>query len=297
MRIESVTLSGFRCFGSDPITVPISSEITAVVGPNAAGKTALLHALSKLFGVSRAQRTVQRSDFHLGADDDPEDREPKDMFIDVLIGLPELADGTATPETIAPSFHFTDARAFMDALSFAKAGPVVRSAIEFMILTSARPGNIRFMEWSDVFTEEAVWQVPGEKMKMDESHPVPLPPRATEILRAMKAFRSPGANRVFPGDKPQRPMFENTLCKAIRDMGYEATAHGFRSTFKDWSRAAHYPDVLSEFQLAHVDENETRKAYGRDGQLALRREMMEHWANTLAGHVPMPKHEQVPMAA
>lgn len=105
MLIESITLSGFRCFGTDPITVPVSAEITTVVGPNAAGKTALLHALSKMFGVSRAQRTVQRSDFHLGAKDDPEDRETKDMFIDVLIGLPELADGTATPETIAPSFR------------------------------------------------------------------------------------------------------------------------------------------------------------------------------------------------
>ena len=105
MRLESVTLSGFRCFGHDPITVPMSPEITAVVGPNAAGKTALLHGLSKLFGVSRAQRTVQRSDFHLGAEDDPDDREPKDLFIDVQIGLPELADGTATPETIAPSFR------------------------------------------------------------------------------------------------------------------------------------------------------------------------------------------------
>jgi putative ATP-dependent endonuclease of OLD family len=105
VRLESVTLSGFRCFGPDPITVPIASEITAVVGPNAAGKTALLHGLSKLFGVSRAQRTVQRSDFHVGAEDDIDDREPKDLFIDVLIGLPELADGTATPETIAPSFR------------------------------------------------------------------------------------------------------------------------------------------------------------------------------------------------
>lgn len=105
MRLETVTLSGFRCFGPDPIAVPIASEITAVVGPNAAGKTALLHGLSKLFGVSRAQRTVQRSDFHVGADDDIDDREPKELFIDVLIGLPELADGTATPETIAPSFR------------------------------------------------------------------------------------------------------------------------------------------------------------------------------------------------
>lgn len=105
MRLESVTLSGFRCFGPDPIIVPIASEITAVVGPNAAGKTALLHGLSKLFGVSRAQRTVQRSDFHVGADDDIDDREPKELFIDVLIGLPELVDGTATAETIAPSFR------------------------------------------------------------------------------------------------------------------------------------------------------------------------------------------------
>lgn len=55
--------------------------------------------------MSRAQRTVLRSDFHFGVDDDPDDREPKDLFIDVLIGLPELADGTATPETIAPSFR------------------------------------------------------------------------------------------------------------------------------------------------------------------------------------------------
>jgi putative ATP-dependent endonuclease of OLD family len=105
VRLETVTLSGFRCFGPNPIAVPIASEITAVVGPNAAGKTALLHGLSKLFGVSRAQRTVLRSDFHVGADDDIDDREPKDLFIDVLIGLPELADGTATPETIAPSFR------------------------------------------------------------------------------------------------------------------------------------------------------------------------------------------------
>lgn len=105
MRIESVTLSGFRCFGPDPISVLISSEITAIVGPNAAGKTALLHALSKLFGVTRTQRTVQRTDFHLGSGDHPDDRNPKDLCIDVLIGLPELTNGTATPETIAPSFR------------------------------------------------------------------------------------------------------------------------------------------------------------------------------------------------
>lgn len=105
MRIESVTLSGFRCFGTDPITVSLSAEITTLVGSNAAGKTALLHALAKMFGISRAHRKIDRSDFHLAPGADPDDRAPKNLLIDVLISLPELVDGTATPETVAPSFR------------------------------------------------------------------------------------------------------------------------------------------------------------------------------------------------
>ncbi|WP_233998154.1 ATP-dependent endonuclease [Erythrobacter sp. QSSC1-22B] len=118
-----MTVSGFRCFGPDAVVVAIASEITAVVGPNAAGKTALLQALAKLFGVSRAQRTVQRSDFHVGADDDPDDREGKELFIDVVIGLPELEDGTATAETVAPSFRHMQ-------IERAGAAPVCRMRLE-----------------------------------------------------------------------------------------------------------------------------------------------------------------------
>ena len=105
MRLESVTLSGFRCFGADPVTVPLSAEITAMVGANAAGKTALLQALAKLFGISRAQRTINRSDFHLAAGADPDNRDPKHLVIDVLVALPELGDGTATSESVAPTFR------------------------------------------------------------------------------------------------------------------------------------------------------------------------------------------------
>ena len=105
MRLESVTLSGFRCFGPHPVSVALSKDIVAVVGPNAAGKTALLQALAKLFGVTRAQRTVLRSDFHVGAEEDPNERQSKRLIIDALIAFPELVDGSATPETIAPSFR------------------------------------------------------------------------------------------------------------------------------------------------------------------------------------------------
>jgi len=64
MRIESVTISGFRSFGAKPVAVAFAGDVTAVIGPNASGKTALLQAIGKLFGVTRAQRTINRSDFH-----------------------------------------------------------------------------------------------------------------------------------------------------------------------------------------------------------------------------------------
>ena len=105
MYLKKISIAGFRCFGKTPVECNLSKGLTAVVGPNASGKTALLHALSKLFGVSRAQRTLHRSDFHLPPTVDPEDRSQRKLFIDVLIEFPELVEGDATPETIAPSFR------------------------------------------------------------------------------------------------------------------------------------------------------------------------------------------------
>nr|WP_187699664.1 AAA family ATPase [Pseudomonas fragi] len=105
VRIESITVSGFRCFGPNEIVISISDEVTTIVGPNAAGKTALLQAMSKLFGVTRTQRTILLSDFHLGPKEDPESRDSKELYIEALIAFPELLDGSATVETIAPSFR------------------------------------------------------------------------------------------------------------------------------------------------------------------------------------------------
>ena len=105
MLIESVKVSGFRSFGQTPCQAVLAPGITAVVGPNGAGKTAFLQALAKVFGVSRAQRTILRSDFHVAPGEDPESRDRKDLFVDVLVALPELLGGAATPETVAPIFR------------------------------------------------------------------------------------------------------------------------------------------------------------------------------------------------
>ena len=105
MHIESVSIQGFRCFGPDPMKVELSAEVTGVVGANASGKTALLMALARMFGVSRAQRTVVRSDFHTPVGADPEDVSRKDLSIEVVLALPELGAGDATAETVAPTFR------------------------------------------------------------------------------------------------------------------------------------------------------------------------------------------------
>jgi putative ATP-dependent endonuclease of the OLD family len=105
MRIQSVTISGFCCFGPEPQKIEITGDLTAIVGPNASGKTAMLQALCRLYGVTRAQRTVRRSDFHLPPGVPPDDRTKRTMFVDVIISLPELAKGSATAKTVAPAFR------------------------------------------------------------------------------------------------------------------------------------------------------------------------------------------------
>ena len=179
MRLESVTLSGFRCFGNDPITVTLSAEITAVIGPNASGKTALLQALTKLFGINRAQRTINRSDFHVAADADPDDRNPKELVIDVLVAFPELADGTATPESVAPTFrHIVIARE--------KRPPVCRFRLE------ARWENDGTVEGE--VSQEICWvDTLDETPEENDKHPVSAADRGLIQLYYTPANRDAGA--------------------------------------------------------------------------------------------------------
>lgn len=101
MKIESITTANFRCFGADPVAVSLEQGITALVGNNGAGKTALLIALSRMFGVTNSQRNVLRRDFHL-APDQNELTSGAALSIDVVLAFPELAeqgnDAPAVPD-------------------------------------------------------------------------------------------------------------------------------------------------------------------------------------------------------
>jgi len=105
MKIESITLRNFRCFGDQPTTIDLSNEVTALIGSNGSGKTALLMALCRLFGTPQDQRTICRSDFHIPFGTLPDDVSPRSLSIEVILGFPELENGGQNRRAIPPTFN------------------------------------------------------------------------------------------------------------------------------------------------------------------------------------------------
>lgn len=159
---------------------------------------------------------------------------------------------------------------------------VGKQALEFLILTAARSGEVRGMTWSEVDLDSAVWTVPALRMKAKTLHRVPLTRRAIEILKDRWAYRD-DTGLVFASRK-NTPLSDMTLTKILRDANTPsdvahrvATAHGFRSTFRDWASENGYPRDLAERALAHTIRNAAEAAYHRTDLLEQRRKMMEEW--------------------
>ena len=182
-----------------------------------------------------------------------------------------------------PALRAADVPGFIRTLAHSPASPTVRVALEILLLTASRPGNVRQMRWKDVKLSEAIWTRPAEHMKSGKEHRVPLSTRAVDLLCHMAPATQAEEDRlVFPGSSGGM-LSENTLNKAVRTLGFDATSHGFRTSFKEWSLSAAWPDHLSEAQLAHADTNKSRAAYAREDLLEERRPMMEAWAAFIGG--------------
>lgn len=155
---------------------------------------------------------------------------------------------------------------------------VGRVALEALILTAARSGEIRGATWDEVDLKAGLWSVPAERMKMGRPHQVPLAPETIETFRRAEAFRAPCTNLVFPGQQLKRPLSDMTLTKALRDFGLEVTVHGFRSAFRDWvAEETNYPGEVAEAALAHTVANKVEAAYRRTDYLEKRRALMREW--------------------
>ena len=159
-----------------------------------------------------------------------------------------------------------------------------RLALELAILTATRSGEVRLAQWSEFDLDKREWRIPAERMKAGREHVVPLSERVLTLIERMKAYKQSGCDLVFPGQKRGQPLSDMTLTKALRDMGKDITAHGFRSTFRDWvAEQTNWSADLAEAALAHVVSDKTVAAYQRGTMLEKRRELMAAWAQYCEG--------------
>jgi len=156
---------------------------------------------------------------------------------------------------------------------------VGRLALEALILTAARSGEIRFARWREIDLENGLWSIPAERMKMNRAHVVPLSPEAIDLFQRAVKFRAPATDLVFPGQKLKKPLSDMSLLKILRDMDLDVTVHGFRSAFRDWvAEQTNYPGEVAEAALAHSVPNKVEAAYRRTDFLAKRRGLMRDWS-------------------
>lgn len=174
-----------------------------------------------------------------------------------------------------PALPYAEMPAFLIKL---RARPALAArALEFLILTAARSGEVRGMTWGEVDLDAALWTVPRERMKAKRAHRVPLSTAALDLLRALPSGE-PSAI-VFP-HASGGPLSDMVLLMLLRRIGQpDLTAHGFRSSFRDWAaEETDHPREVIEAALAHLVGDETERAYRRGDALAKRRHLMADWA-------------------
>ena len=158
------------------------------------------------------------------------------------------------------------------------AGPL---AFEFLVLTAARWGEVRWAEWGEIDDGAGVWTVPAARMKAKREHRVPLCRRVLEILDQARTVDGHGPFVFSRGGA--KPLSEKTLRRLLNKHEVAAVPHGFRSSFRDWAaEKTDHPREVVEAALAHVVQNRVEAAYRRTDLFERRRHLMNDWAAYLA---------------
>ena len=145
-------------------------------------------------------------------------------------------------------------------------------ALEFLVLTAARAGEVLGMRWEEVDLAAKTWTVPASRMKSGREHRVPLSTAALGVLK------KPGKGLVFPASRG-RPFRSLELSRVHRRLGYSVVTHGFRTTFREWAaERTSYPREVAEMALAHSVGSEVERAYARGDLFEKRRRLMDAWA-------------------
>ena len=154
-------------------------------------------------------------------------------------------------------------------------------ALELLLLTFVRPGELRTVEAAHVDLETATWRIPPENMKMGDPHIVPLSTQAVELFRELLTMPRQG-KYLFPNRNPGKCMGVNTLNAALKRMGYNDgfTPHACRATASTLlNECGKWRADVIERQLAHQERDAVRGAYNYAEYLTERKELMQAWAD------------------
>lgn len=155
-------------------------------------------------------------------------------------------------------------------------------ALEFVILTAGRSGEVRGATWDEFDLNAGKWVIPASRMKAKKEHRVALSAQAVALLKAQKELRV--SEFVFPSPREGVMVSDMTLSAVLRRMKVDAVPHGFRSTFRNWAaETTNYPREIAELALAHVVGSEVERAYMRSDLFEKRRALMQDWADFVSG--------------
>jgi integrase len=189
------------------------------------------------------------------------------------------------------ALEYSEVSGFIEKLRECDTAEVIRLAFEFLILTATRTSEVLLAKWDEI--DGDAWTIPAERMKSGKAHRVPLSPRCVEILNRAKELRG-GEGYIFPGRMKAKPLTNMVFLMTLRRMNVDTTAHGFRSSFRDWaSEKTNFPRDLCEMALAHTVRDKTEAAYRRGDLFDRRRELMDTWA----AYATAKRGEVIPLRA
>lgn len=243
------------------------------------GSSDLLKVLAPIWTTKNetARRVFQRMETVLkwAAAKEWRDGTPGDV---TLQGLPKVRRKKSNRKALS----YAQVHELVLALRGSNAMEQTKLCLEFIILTAARSAEARYADWNEVDLEKATWTVPAHRIKMRRDHTVPLSPRAVQILKDAQ-FLYGDKELIFPGARKGRPLSDVALSGRVKDLGYDVTVHGFRTSFRTWTQErTAFPREICEAALAHLVGDEVERAYARSDLLEKRRELMDAWADYLA---------------
>jgi integrase len=211
-------------------------------------------------------------------------------------GNPAIAQALALPRTENKSQNrkalpYAEVAGCIEAVRPSSAWAAKKLALEFLVLTPSRSGEVCFARWEEFDLHGAdsarhafrvTWYIPAERMKMGRVHRVPLSRRAIEILAEAETLRD-GSGLVFPSIRGGKALSDMTLSKLVKELGFPVDVHGFPTSFRTWTQErTNFPREVAEAALAHIAGDAAERAYARSDLFEKRRKMMEAWAGFLA---------------